>query len=201
MELIRDHTYGEMVGEPTPASMIADNDAATGLFVQAVSQSKYWNSTAIFIVEDDPQIGYDHIDYHRTICVVASPWVKPSYVSHTQAAFPSLFRTFELMLGIPSMNRFDTYAMPLRDLFASTLNPSSQYMSTPSAVPVTYVQPGDSLESLATSQMDFGGADRNPLLGEVVWKSLTGEFPRNSRIVEMAKRGRHNFRLPEPDDR
>jgi YVTN family beta-propeller protein len=193
MELQRDHTNGTGPGVPTPASMIAENDYATGLFVQGISQSPYWASTAIFIVEDDPQLGYDHVDYHRAICVVASPWAKhPHYTSHVHAGFPSLFRTFELMLDLPRMNRFDAYAMPLRDMF--TKDPDfTPYDASALAVPLTYNVPSSpSLDVVVSSLTDFSHPDGNPLLGEVVWKSLTGDFPPSSRILDLARRGELN---------
>ncbi|HEY3452211.1 MAG TPA: bifunctional YncE family protein/alkaline phosphatase family protein [Myxococcales bacterium] len=79
--LPNDHTVGLAAGAPTPESMINDNDYATGLIVDGLSHSKYWSSTAIFIVEDDSQNGADHVDYHRSIAVVASPWAKRGHVS------------------------------------------------------------------------------------------------------------------------
>ena len=190
MELPRDHTLGVSAGAPKPEYMIAENDEATGRVVDAISHSRFWSSTAIFIVEDDPQEGYDHVDYHRTICVVVSPWAKRHYTSHTQAAFPSLFRTFELILGIPPMNRYDEYAMPLRDAFTSSPR-FDPFSYEPSHVALSYVEDSTpTLESVVTSRIDFTDVDRSPLLGEVVWKSLTGDFPRPSRILEMAASGR-----------
>ena len=96
---IRD-SNGTVPGAPTPEAMIGDNDQGTGILVDAITHSKFWSSTAIFLVEDDSQIGADHVDYHRSICIVMSPWVKHNYVSHVQTSFPSLFRTFEQILGL-----------------------------------------------------------------------------------------------------
>ena len=129
--LPNDHTQGSDAGAPTPESMISDNDYATGLVVEAISHSKFWKETAIFIVEDDPQSGADHVDYHRSILVVASPWAKSGHVSHVQASYPSLFRSFELMLGLPPMNRYDAMATPLYDAF--TMKPNMAPKNEPEA--------------------------------------------------------------------
>ena len=83
-----DHTNGTTAGSPTPEAMIGDNDYATGLLVDNITHSTCWSSTAIFLVEDDSQIGADHVDYHRSICLVMSPWAKHGYVSHVQTSLP-----------------------------------------------------------------------------------------------------------------
>jgi DNA-binding beta-propeller fold protein YncE len=195
MELPRDHTLAMNPGVPTPAYMIAENDEATGRFVAGISQSPAWDSTAIFIVEDDPQDGYDHVDYHRTICVVASPWVAPHTLSQTHYAFPSLFRTFELILNIPPMNRFDALARPMRDLFTGTFQPHSTYKATSSNVSLAYVDQNTSnLETYVSSTIDFSHPDQGSLTGEIVWKSLTGEYPPGSRLERMQRS--HTVTLP-----
>src|SRR5262249_24298224 len=73
LRLPNDHTIGTRVGKPTPTAMVADNDLALGRFVEAVSKSKFWNDTAIFVIEDDAQNGSDHVDAHRTVALVISP--------------------------------------------------------------------------------------------------------------------------------
>jgi hypothetical protein len=69
-----DHTEGTAAGFPTPRAYVADNDYALGRLVDTVSHSKYWSSTAIFVVEDDAQAGPDHVDAHRTTAEVISPY-------------------------------------------------------------------------------------------------------------------------------
>ena len=68
--LPQDHTSGTTPGMPTPQAHMADNDLALGRAVEAISKSKFWPKTAIFVVEDDPQNGWDHVDGHRSICLV-----------------------------------------------------------------------------------------------------------------------------------
>ena len=59
------------------------NDLALGRLVQAVSQSPFWASTAIFAVEDDPQDGPDHVDGHRSIAFAISPYTQRGIVDGT----------------------------------------------------------------------------------------------------------------------
>ena len=77
MLLPNDHTSGTQPGMPTPEASVADNDLALGRIVEAVSRSKFWPETCIFVVEDDPQAGFDHIDGHRTVAQVISPYTPP----------------------------------------------------------------------------------------------------------------------------
>ncbi|MBI5480869.1 MAG: bifunctional YncE family protein/alkaline phosphatase family protein [Deltaproteobacteria bacterium] len=179
--LPNDHTSGTHPGTPTPEAMIADNDYATGLIVDRISKSKYWASTAIFIVEDDPQIGADHVDYHRSICIVASSWAKRGYVSSVHTSYPSLFRTFELILGIPPMNRYDALATPFFDAFASTRD-DTPYDVRPNLVG-DQLNPADAPGAWYSMQMDFSGPDRNPDLGALLWWARKGAPPENSRLA------------------
>ena len=179
--LPNDHTKGTRPGALTPESMINDNDTATGLLVDRISHSRFWQNTAIFIVEDDPQVGADHVDYHRSICVIASPWVKHGYTSSVHTSIPSLFRTFELILGIPPMNRYDALATPFWDSFARVPD-LTPYVYIERTVPDAFNSesaPGAEYSEL----MDFSGPDRNPDLGVVLWWARMGAPPPGSRIA------------------
>jgi YVTN family beta-propeller protein len=185
--LPNDHTSGTGPTSLTPEAMINDNDYATGLLVDRISHSSWWDSTAIFLVEDDPQIGADHVEYHRSICVVISPWVKRGYVSHVNTSFPSLFRTFELILGLPPMNRYDALAPALFDVFTKVPDRST-YAALPRTVPDAKNPPGAAGASYSV-RMDFRGLDRNPDLGAVLWWERKGAPPPNSRIAAELARG------------
>jgi DNA-binding beta-propeller fold protein YncE len=117
MLLPDDHTLGKTFPMPTPESMIADNDEATGIFVEWLSHSPYWKESVAFITEDDPQQGEDHVDPHRTILLVVSPWVRQGYVSHVKYSEANLYATIEHILGLPPMTIFDAVAQPMYDLF------------------------------------------------------------------------------------
>jgi DNA-binding beta-propeller fold protein YncE len=124
--LSEDHTSG-LAGTYTPRSQVAQNDAALGEIIHGLSKSKYWNSTAVFVEEDDSQDGIDHVDGHRNILLVASPYAKqvsadgclPGYVSHPHFDQASVLRTIELILGIHPISSYDAGATPLYDMFQS----------------------------------------------------------------------------------
>lgn len=118
VRLGNDHTQGTRDGKPTPQSCVADNDYAVGQLVDTVSHSPFWKDTAIFILEDDAQNGYDHVDAHRSTAYVISPFVKRSAVDSRFYNTDSMLRTMELLLGLPPMNQCDAVAAPL-DVFGS----------------------------------------------------------------------------------
>ena len=104
-------------GFPFTESYMADNDLALGRVVEFLSQTPYWKNMAIFVVEDDPQGGVDHIDAHRSPLLVISPYVKRNHVGHVHYSFGSVFKTFWNILGIPCLNQYDAGATDLSDLF------------------------------------------------------------------------------------
>jgi len=117
MSLPANHTSGTKPGYPTPEASVADNDLALGRIVEAVSRSRFWPDTCIFVVEDDPQAGFDHIDGHRTVALVLSPYTRRRSVDSTNYNQTSMVRTIELILGLPPMNQFDATATPMASCF------------------------------------------------------------------------------------
>src|SRR5262249_18288997 len=107
MSLPCDHTEGTRPGFPTPRAMVADNDLALGRIVEAVSRSRFWKETCIFVVEDDPQDGFDHVDGHRTVALALSPYTKRKFVDNTCYNQTGMVKTIELILGLPPMNQLD----------------------------------------------------------------------------------------------
>ncbi len=104
-------------GYPFRESFMADNDFALGQIIEFLSHTPYWKDMAIFITEDDPQGGVDHVDAHRSILMVISPHVKKNYVSHVHSSFGSIMKTFWHILGIPYLNQYDAGAADLADCF------------------------------------------------------------------------------------
>ena len=104
-------------GYPFEASHIADNDYALGRIVEYLSKTPWWRQMAIFITEDDAQGWVDHIDSHRTVLLLASPYAKKNYASHVNASFPGLLKTVFRLLGMPPLNLFDATASDLSDCF------------------------------------------------------------------------------------
>jgi len=107
-------------GYPYRASFVADNDFALGRIVQFLSRTPWWKSMAVFITENDARGGVDHVDVHRTLLVVASPFAKKNYVSKTNANVPSLLKTAFRLLKLPHLNLFDATASDLSDCFVDT---------------------------------------------------------------------------------
>jgi len=116
------HTAGTTPGSPTPTAMIADNDFALGQLVETISKGPKWKETCIVVVEDDAQGGYDHVDGHRSICFVISPYVKKATVSSHFYNTDSALRTVEWLLGMKPANQFMATAEPIACFGAKPLN-------------------------------------------------------------------------------
>lgn len=106
-------------GYPFTESYMMDNDLALGRLVDFLSHTPYWKSMAIFVTEDDPQGGVDHVDAHRSVLMVISPYTKHDYVSHVHYSFGSIMKTFWNILGLPYLNQYDAGATDLADFFTS----------------------------------------------------------------------------------
>ncbi len=107
-------------GYPYRESYMADNDLAVGRIVEYLSHTPYWKNMMIVITEDDAQNGVDHVDAHRSILMVVSPWAKHHYVSHVHYSFGSIFKTFWNIMGLPYLNQYDAGATDMADFFTST---------------------------------------------------------------------------------
>ncbi len=124
LSLPNDHTAGTSESFPTPGAMVADNDLALGRIVETITHSRYWDSTVVFVTEDDSQSGWDHISSYRTTCQVISPYSNTGKTIHTNYNQTSMVRTIEQILGIPPMNVIDATALPMFDCFG---NKKQQY--------------------------------------------------------------------------
>ena len=109
-------------GFPFNESYMADNDLALGRMLQFLSHTPYWKNMLVIVTEDDPQGGVDHIDAHRSVLMLAGPYVKRDYVSHTHANFGSILRVIYTLLGIPPVNHYDQTASVLDDFFTEKPN-------------------------------------------------------------------------------
>ncbi|MDQ6851921.1 MAG: hypothetical protein M3070_18665 [Actinomycetota bacterium] len=131
-----DHTAGISPGQPYPTAMVADNDLAAGRIVSDISHSRFWKDSAIFILEDDPQNGVDHVDGHRSTLMVVSPYSDPRAIKHHYASQINVVRTIEQILGVPPMNQEDRAAMPMFDAF--TNHPDFRpFQVLPNQIPLT----------------------------------------------------------------
>jgi hypothetical protein len=168
-----DHTHGVTPGWRTPTAYVGENDLAVGRVVEAVSHSKFWPKTAIFVIEDDAQSGPDHVDAHRTTAYVISPYTKHGAVDSTMYSTSSMLRTMELILGLKPMSQFDAAATPMFNSF----------QPTPDLRPYQALPANLDLEARNSEQawggqikMNFARADAvdDILLNEVIWRSVRG---------------------------
>ncbi len=137
-----DHTVGASAGKPTPRSMVADNDYAVGQLVEAISKSPIWESTAIFIIEDDAQNGPDHVDAHRSTCYVISPWIKKGSIDHTFQNTVSVIRTMELLLGLGPMCQYDAASGAILDWDTTPGNNAAYEAAMPDEKIIGEINPG-----------------------------------------------------------
>ena len=175
LRLPNDHTYGTSVGKPTPTAMVADNDLALGMIVEAISKSKFWPRTAIFVVEDDAQNGADHVDAHRTIAYAISPYVKRGTVDSTMYSTCSMLRTMELILGLKPLSQFDAAAAPMYASFQPEPD-LAPYTALPATVDLNARNTASAWGAELSGSMDFTREDAadDLLLNEVVWRSVRG---------------------------
>jgi YVTN family beta-propeller protein len=173
--LPNNHTEGTTPGKPTPQSMIADNDQATGMIVDAVSHSPFWERTVIFIVEDDALQGGDHVESHRSICLVVSPWAKRGHTGHVHGDIPSVWATIWRILGVPPMGIYDANAAIMFDAFTSTPDPAP-YTYLYRNVPEQFNLP-DAFGAYDSMRMDFSRPDQAKGLPRLLWRVMTGTEP------------------------
>ncbi len=180
--LPQDHTSGTSPGYPTPRAMVADNDLALGRLVEAISKSRYWKDSVIFVTEDDAQSGLDHVDGHRTIGMAIGPWIKRKVIDSTFYTTIHLYRTIQHLLGLPPQNQFDLAAEPMFPVFASQPD-LTPYQAEPNRIPLDEMNPplkglhGPEKEAAEASlRMDFTEPDEAPadLLDRVIWHSVKG---------------------------
>jgi YVTN family beta-propeller protein len=195
MRLPNDHTHGTVPGKPTPTAMVADNDLALGMVVEAISRSRFWKETAIFVVEDDAQNGSDHVDAHRTVALVISPYVRRGSVDSNMYSTSSMLRTMELILGLQPMSQFDAAARPMYDSFRAQPD-LTPYKLRPVQVDLAAKNRPDAWGAELSLKLDFSKEDvaDDLLLNEVVWRSVRGP---NSPMPPPV---RASFVFPHGDD-
>ena len=170
-----DHTSGTRRGALTPRAMVADNDLALGKLVEGVSKSKFWPNTAIFIVEDDAQNGSDHVDAHRTVALVVSPYTRLGKVDSSLYSTSSMLRTMELILGLEPMSQFDAAARPMYQSFQEKPD-TRPYNHVPAKINLAERNTAEAFGVDLSAKMDFSKEDAvdDLLLNEVIWRSVKG---------------------------
>jgi hypothetical protein len=205
-----DHTAGTKKGMPYPINYEADNDLALGRIVEAISHSKVWAQSAIFVEEDDSQNGVDHVDGHRQPIYVISPYaVAPQAPGqgkaiHTTYTAENINRTIENILGMQPLTQFDLVASPMFDAFQEQPN-LAPYDHLPASIPLdqgpdlphkekesTAYTPLQKAWLRATAEVmknkyDKADAVDPNFLNHVIWYSATGwvrPYP-GERTVQM----------------
>ena len=175
MSLGEDHTSGTTPGAFTPEACVASNDLAFGRIVEAVSKSRFWKETAIFVIEDDAQNGPDHVDACRTIGFVISPYTKRKFIDSTQYQTVSLIRTMELILGLSPLSQYDAAARPMFNSFTDKAN-LEPYVHTPAEIDLNKKNEANAYGASRSQKMDFSEYDLvdDFELNEILWHAVMG---------------------------
>jgi hypothetical protein len=176
-----DHTGGS----PSAQAMQADNDLALGRFVDAISHSPIWSSSAIFVEEDDAQDGVDHVDGHRSPGYIFSPYIKQKVnpdgtgagvtedsTFYTQV---NMTRTIEQILGLTPMNQSDLVASPMSEIFINNVNSPNQLPAI-NLLPWSHVQNDILLDSGTTAMLKLPTNSPKVKALQVAWLKKKAEI-------------------------
>jgi len=178
MALPDDHTHGMSPGAHSPRAMVACNDQAVGMLIEALSHSKFWKSTAVFVIQDDAQAGPDHVDSHRTIGQFISPYTRTGKVDSTHYSTTSMLRTMELILGLKPMTSFDAHATPM--LACLTDDPDfTPYVCLPPQVNMDEKNPARTALGRRSDKLDWSDIDRADFaeLNKILWEAYKPGVP------------------------
>lgn len=178
LRLGNDHTSGTSPKKHSPRAAVADNDLALGAIVEAVSKSKFWSKTAIFVLEDDAQNGPDHVDSHRSPAFVISPYTRGRGVDSTLYSTTSMLRTMELILGLFPMTVHDAGARPMYAAFRTGAD-ARAYEKVEARVPLDERNPEFNATAAQSRRMDWSEADRidDNELNRILWLAVRGGEP------------------------
>jgi hypothetical protein len=185
IHLPNDHTCGTRPGYPTPQAMVADNDLALGRIVETISGSRFWPHSVIFVLEDDAQDGPDHVDAHRSVLLLVSPFTHRHLVEHRRVDTAAALKTMEQILGMSSLTYFDDRAAGLLDDFV--IQPDlGPYRALRPNQPLTEMNTAESPGAKESQRWDFTHPDRAPEteLNRVIWQSVHGRDSRPPAPVE-----------------
>jgi YVTN family beta-propeller protein len=193
IRLPNNHTQGTRKGKLTPKAYVAQNDLALGLIIERISKSRYWPEAAVFVLEDDAQNGPDHVDAHRSVAFVASPYAKRNFVDHGFYSTSGMLRTMELILGLPPMSQYDAAASPFVDAFAISPN-GAPYVHREAMIDLKEVNVAGAYGQDRSGQLTLSREDSAPDIefNEIIWKSVKGPdspmpAPVRSAFVRIAE--------------
>ncbi len=189
-----DHTSGMRRGAYTPYAAVADNDQGVGRLIEHLSHSSVWDSSVVFILEDDAQNGPDHVDAHRSPCYVIGPYVKRHFVDHTLYSTSGVLRTIELILGLPPMSQYDAAATPLWRSFTAKPDLAS-YQALPANININERNKANDALAKESAGFNLSREDAIPDMefNEVIWKGIKGldavmPAPRHSAFVKWPEK-------------
>jgi hypothetical protein len=175
--LPNDHTVGTTPGKRTPQALVADNDYGLGQIVDTISHSSIWDSSAIFVVEDDSQDGADHVDAHRIPAWVISPYTKPGAIVAHRYDFVSAIRSMELILGMEPLGLNDAVAEPMYAAFTATRQNAAPYTALVPKQDRLALNASNAADARLSASLDFRQLDQVPqqLLDRILWHAVYGE--------------------------
>lgn len=178
MSLADDHTSGTAPGAHTPEAAVASNDIALGKVVEAITKSKFWAKTAIFVIEDDAQNGPDHVDAHRTVALVASPYTKAGSLDSTMYTSCSVMRTMQLCLGLAPSSQYDAAAAPMFRCFTGKKD-MRPYSTLLPKVDLEAKNSPRSTMAAESAKLDFSDVDLADFatLNRILWAHRKGGQP------------------------
>ncbi len=191
LHLPRDHTAGLRSGFCTPRACVADNDLALGRIVEALSRSRFWGSTAVFVLEDDAQAGPDHVDSHRSVMFTISPWARGG-AAHRFVNTTDVLATIEELLDLDSFSHFDHFGRPLREIWRSSPD-TRPYVALIPAQPLGELNLASTPGARASAHIDLAHEDRvdDALFNHILWRALKGDAPypaaRRLALLEAAR--------------
>jgi len=191
LALSSDHTAGASPGLPTPRAMVADNDLALGRIIEALSKTKFWKNTVVFVTEDDSQSGWDHVSAYRTTGLVISPYSHLQKTVHTNYNQTCMLRSIEQILGIPPMTTIDATASPMFNCFTER-GDFRPFKAVLNQTRLDEMNPGlaklkgkDLFYAKASMLPEFIHLDggRDDLLNRIIWNSAKTGRPYPARLT------------------
>lgn len=168
--LPNDHTAGTRPGMLTPRAMVAQNDLATGRLIEILSHDPRWKDTLVIIQEDDAQAGYDHVDGHRSVLLLASPWIKAETVTSTHYSQVSLVATVAHLLKLGPLTQYDARTNVLSDIWTRTPD-MRPFTAEPARTPLDERNTPSSPLASQSMRFDFSSPDEGDqgFLARALW--------------------------------
>ena len=186
VRLPNDHTHGASANKPTPFAHMADNDLALGRMIESLSKTKFWQNTAVFVLEDDAQNGPDHVDSHRSVLLVISPWARAG-AHHRFVNTTDAIATMEALLGLDALSPYDHYGRPLREIWRTAPDARPYTALVPSAA-LTDRNPSRGTGAIESKQLDLRYEDvaDEDLFNRILWYTIKGPLPKYPGPTRMS---------------